>query len=416
MTAHTAGAARAAERLVYLDHAATTAVDARVLAAMLPYFSDVYGNAHSLHAAGRRAVAAVDGARDAVAALLGARPQEIYFTSGGTESDNWALRGAAHANAARGRHVVLSSVEHPAVQEAARILAREGFEISLAPVGADGVLDLAALEGLLREDTVLVAVMAVNNETGAVQPLAEISRLCHARGALFFCDAVQAAGAYVLHVNDPPVDLLSLSAHKFGGPKGVGALYVRAGVRIEPLLAGGHQERGLRGGTTNVPGVVGLARALSLAREELPASRARIGGLCENFVCRVLAIPGARLNGPRPARYGGNGAGASDFSAAPDASAPPAGRLYSLANFSFDGADGARLLALLDRGGIAASGGAACSSGSPDPSPVLTAMGLPAPLAHGVRFSFGKENTEADADAAFACLASAVERLRGGKL
>ena len=385
-------------RRIYLDHAATTPADERVAAAMLPYLTDNFGNAHSLHAFGRRAAATVDEARDKVASLLGAKPREIYFTSGGTEADNWALRGAARAGAAKGRHVVLSAVEHPAVRAASRRLAEEGFEVSAAPVGADGVLDLPAFASLLREDTVLAAVMAVNNETGAVQPLAEVSRLCRARGVLLFCDAVQAAGAYPLDVNAPPVDLLSISAHKFYGPKGVGALYVREGVRIAPLVTGGEQERGLRGGTTNVAGAVGMAEALSLARAELSAAQLRAGGACEAFVRLVLAeAEGARLNGPRQACL----------------SLASGGRLYSLANFSFADVDGPALLALLDRLGVAASGGSACSSGSPEPSPVLAAMGLPASLARsGVRFSFGKENTEADAAEAFSRLRQALARLR----
>ena len=385
-------------RRIYLDHAATTPADERVAAAMLPCLTDNFGNAHSLHAFGRRAAAAVDEARDRVASLLGAKPREIYFTSGGTEADNWALRGAARAGAAKGRHVVLSAVEHPAVRAAARRLAEDGFEVSAAPVGADGVLDLPAFASLLREDTVLAAVMAVNNETGAVQPLAEVSRLCRARGVLLFCDAVQAAGAYPLDVNAPPVDLLSISAHKFYGPKGVGALYVREGVRIAPLVAGGEQERGLRGGTTNVAGAVGMAEALSLARAELSAAQLRAGGACEAFVRLVLAeAEGARLNGPRQACL----------------SLASGGRLYSLANFSFADVDGPALLALLDRLGVAASGGSACSSGSLEPSPVLAAMGLPASLARsGVRFSFGRENTEADAAEAFSRLRQALARLR----
>ena len=385
-------------RRIYLDHAATTPADERVAAAMLPCLTDNFGNAHSLHAFGRRAAAAVDEARDKVASLLGAKPREIYFTSGGTEADNWALRGAARAGAGKGRHVVLSAVEHPAVRAAARRLAEDGFEVSAAPVGADGVLDLPVFASLLREDTVLAAVMAVNNETGAVQPLAEVSRLCRARGVLLFCDAVQAAGAYPLDVNAPPVDLLSISAHKFYGPKGVGALYVREGVRIAPLVAGGEQERGLRGGTTNVAGAVGMAEALSLARAELSAAQLRAGGACEAFVRLVLAeAEGARLNGPRPA--------CRSFASG--------GRLYSLANFSFADVDGPALLALLDRLGVAASGGSACSSGSLEPSPVLAAMGLPASLARsGVRFSFGRENTEADAAEAFSRLRQALARLR----
>ena len=375
---------------IYLDHAATTPVDARVLQKMLPCFTDHFGNAHSLHAFGRRAVAAVDAARDAVASLLGAKPQEIYFTSGGTEADNWALRGAVHANAGRGRHVIISAVEHPAVRAAARLLAQEGFAVSAAPVGADGVLDLAAFAGLLRGDTVLAAVMAVNNETGAVQPLAEISRLCRERGVLLFCDAVQAAGAYVLDVNAPPVDLLSISSHKFYGPKGVGALYVREGVRIAPLVAGGEQERGLRGGTSNVAGAVGFAAALELAQKERAQFVQHTDSVRTLFEQKIFDALGGevRADGER--------------------------RCPNISHLTFEHG-GTAFTDILDLAGVACSRGAACSSHSAKPSHVLMAMGRSAEESlRGVRFSFGMQTSEKDAADAAQIVIESYRRFKGG--
>ena len=376
---------------VYFDHAATTPLDARVLEKMAPYFCDTFGNPNSQHWFGRQAVTAVDEARDAVAVLLGAKPNEIYFTSGGTESDNWALRGAAHAYAHKGRHVVVSAVEHPAVLSAAKELEKEGFAVSLAPVDEYGRVDPQRLAELLRPDTTVVAVMAANNEVGTLQPLAEISALCRARGVLFFTDAVQAAGVLRLNVNDPPVDMLSLSGHKFYGPKGVGVLYVRSGRRVGRLVAGGHQERGMRGGTTNVPGVVGLAEALRLSSSSLEEDAAHLRALRDRFIARVQReIPFVKLNGHPQQRLPGN------------------------ANFSFRYIEGESLLFSLDLAGIAVSSGSACSSGSLEPSHVLLAMGLPEGLAHGsVRFSFGKHNTAEQVDYAVDRLKEIVVRLRG---
>lgn len=375
---------------MYLDHAATTPVRGEVLQAMLPYFSEIYGNANSLHWFGRRAACATDDARDGVAACIGAMPSEVYFTSGGTEADNWALCGAARANAAKGRHIVVSAIEHAAVLAAAKQMEAEGFEVAYAPVDADGRADLSRLEALLRPDTTLVAVMAANNEVGTLQPVSEISALVRPRGILLFCDAVQAAGVLPLDVNAPAVDLLSLSAHKFGGPKGVGALYVRSGVKMGKLVAGGHQERGMRGGTTNVPAVVGLCAALRLVREEQAQTAAHLAALRDAFVGRVLrGAEGAALSG----------AGAA--------------RLPGIAHLTFAGLDGEAILYSLDLAGVAASAGAACSSGSLEPSHVLRAMGMPDALARsGVRFSFGKENTEREAERAADILIEVVARLR----
>ena len=375
---------------IYFDHAATTPVDARVLQKMLPYFTDNFGNPNSQHWFGRRSVTAVDEARDTVASLIGAKPSEIYFTSGGTESDNWAIRGAAHARAEKGRHLIISAVEHPAMITTAKELEKEEFEISLAPVDEYGAVDVEKLKSLLRPDTIFVGIMTANNEVGTIQPLAEISGLCRERGILFFTDAVQAAGALKIDVNDPAVDLLSFSGHKFYGPKGVGVLYIRSGLKLGKIITGGHQERTMRGGTTNVPAIVGLAEALRLAQEEREKNAAYVSSLRDRFISRVLhEIPYVKLNGH------------------------PQNRLPANANFSFRYIEGESLLFSLDLAGIAVSSGSACSSGSLEPSHVLLAMGLPEGLAHGsIRFSFGKDNTPAQIDYAVDKLKEIVVKLR----
>lgn len=375
---------------IYFDHAATTPVDERVLQKMLPYFTDNFGNPNSQHWFGRRSVTAVDEARDTVASLIGAKPSEIYFTSGGTESDNWAIRGAAHARAEKGKHLIISAVEHPAMITTAKELEKEGFEISLAPVDEYGAVDVEKLKSLLRPDTIFVGIMTANNEVGTIQPLAEISGLCRERGILFFTDAVQAAGALKIDVNDPAVDLLSFSGHKFYGPKGVGVLYIRSGLKLGKIITGGHQERTMRGGTTNVPAIVGLAEALRLAQEEREKNAAYVSSLRDRFISRVLhEIPYVKLNGH------------------------PQNRLPANANFSFRYIEGESLLFSLDLAGIAVSSGSACSSGSLEPSHVLLAMGLPEGLAHGsIRFSFGKDNTPAQIDYAVDKLKEIVVKLR----
>ena len=376
--------------MFYFDHAATTPVDPRVLQKMLPYFTENFGNPNSQHACGRRAAAAVDEARDTVASLIGAKPSEIYFTSGGTESDNWALRGAAHANAERGKHLIVSAVEHPAMISTARELQKEGFEVTFAAVDEFGKVDLQKLKDSIRPDTTFIGVMTANNEIGTLQPIAEISALARERGILFFTDAVQAAGALKLNVKEPAVDMLSFSGHKFYGPKGVGVLYVRSGVRVGKIITGGHQERSMRGGTTNVPGIVGLAEAFRLANEEMAQNNAHVSAIRDRFIARVLReIPYVKLNGH------------------------PKDRLPNNANFSFRYIEGESLLFSLDLAGIAVSSGSACSSGSLEPSHVLLATGLPEGLAHGsIRFSFGKENTAEQIDIAVEQLKEIVVRLR----
>ena len=376
--------------MIYFDHAATTPVDPRVLEKMLPYFSENFGNPNSQHAYGRRAAAAVDEARDTIASVLGAKPSEIYFTSGGTESDNWAIRGAAHACASRGRHLIVSAVEHPAMISTAKELQKEGFEVTFVPVDEFGRVDMDKLGAAIRPDTTFIGVMTANNEIGTIQPIGEISALARERGILFFTDAVQAAGALPLNVNSPAVDMLSFSGHKFYGPKGVGVLYIRSGVRVGKIITGGHQERTMRGGTTNVPAIVGLAEAFRLANEELERNNAHISALRDRFIGRVLReIPYVKLNGH------------------------PRDRLPNNANFSFRYIEGESLLFSLDLAGIAVSSGSACSSGSLEPSHVLLATGLPEGLAHGsIRFSFGKENTAEEIDYAVDKLKEIVLRLR----
>lgn len=375
---------------IYFDHAATTPVDPRVLEKMMPYFTEKFGNPNSQHFFGRETVSAVDDARDAIAACIGAKPSEIYFTSGGTEADNWALRGAAHAFAARGRHLIVSAVEHPAMISAAKELVKEGFDVTFAEVDEYGLVDLEKLERAIRPDTIFVGVMTANNEVGTIQPVKEIAALCKARGIVFFTDAVQAAGAIPLDVKVLGADMLSFSAHKFYGPKGVGALYVRSGLRIGKLIAGGHQERSMRGGTTNVPAVVGMAQALRIACAELEKNAAYVTSLRDRFIKRVLAeIPYVKLNGH------------------------PEKRLPANANFSFRYIEGESLLFSLDLKNIAVSSGSACSSGSLEPSHVLLAMGLPEGLAHGsIRFSFGKDNTVEQVDYAVDALKEITVKLR----
>lgn len=376
--------------MFYFDHAATTPVDPRVLQKMLPYFTENFGNPNSQHACGRRAAAAVDEARDTVAALIGAKPSEIYFTSGGTESDNWALRGAAHANAERGKHLIVSAVEHPAMISTAKELQKKGFEVTFAAVDEFGKVDLQKLKDSIRPDTTFIGVMTANNEIGTIQPIAEISALARERGITFFTDAVQAAGALKLNVKEPAVDMLSFSGHKFYGPKGVGVLYIHSGVRVGKIITGGHQERSMRGGTTNVPGIVGLAEAFRLANEEMAQNNAHVSAIRDRFIARVLReIPYVKLNGH------------------------PKDRLPNNANFSFRYIEGESLLFSLDLAGIAVSSGSACSSGSLEPSHVLLATGLPEGLAHGsIRFSFGKENTAEQIDIAVEQLKEIVVRLR----
>lgn len=367
----------------YFDHAATTPLAEEVLAAMLPFFCEKYANPSSSHALGRNVVASVDEARDALAALFGRKAKELYFTSGGTESDNWAIKGVMHANRDKGRHLLVSAFEHPAVLETAAFLSREGYEVEYIPATPQGFVDLDALASMVRDDTVLVCVMAANNEVGTLQPLREAAEIAHKKGALFFTDAVQAVGSVAI---PKEADLFSCSAHKFYGPKGIGLLCVREGVRIERLLHGGHQERSMRGGTTPSPLVIGLWKAASLAIDGAEEETSRVRTLRDRFLRGVLSLPNTALNGDSERRLASN------------------------ANVCFYGRRGEILLDNLDMRGICASTGSACTSGAVHPSHVLLAMGKKEEAESSIRFSFGRDNTEKEIDEALEIIASVVKK------
>lgn len=375
---------------VYLDNSATTSMDKRVLESMLPYMCDVYGNASSLHFFGREAASAVDEARATLANLIGAKASEIYVTSGGTESDNWALRGVMEANKKNGKHLITTVIEHPAMIQTCKQLEREGYEVTYVGVDSDGRVSLDDIENAVRDDTVMISVMFANNEMGAIQPIKEIGAFCKENGIIFHTDAVQAMGSIKIDVNEYNIDLLSLSAHKFHGPKGIGLLYVRSGVRINKLIYGGHQERSYRPGTTNTAGIVGMAKALSIAVEEMEENNKKVKFLRDRFIDGVLArISDCKLNGGREHR------------------------LVSNANFSFAYIEGESILMTLDLNGIAVSSGSACSSGSLEPSYVILATGAEIEEAHSsIRFSFGKDNTVEEVDYVLDTLVQTIEKLR----
>ncbi len=379
---------------IYLDHAATTPVDPAVVAAMLPYWTTVWGNPSSLYGAGREARAALDEARASVARSLGCAPNEIIFTSGGTEGDNLALKGVIeHARlAGRPTHLITTAIEHHAVLHAADALARFGTAITVLPVDGEGFVDPAAVEAAIRPETVLISVMYANNEIGTIQPLAEIAEIARRHGVLFHTDAVQAAGSLSLDVRALGVDLLTLAAHKFYGPKGVGALYVRAGTPLLYQQQGGPQEGDRRGGTENVAGVVGLATALRLAEADRAAYVAHCRALRDHLTDAILAtIPGARLNGPR----------GDD-------------RLPNNVNVVFPGVEGEDLIIALDLAGIAASSGSACTTGATEPSHVLRAIGVPDDAIGGsLRLTLGRDNTPDEIATVLELLPEIVERLRG---
>ena len=377
---------------IYFDHAATTPLDKKVLEKMLPYFTENFGNANSQHVFGRNAVKGVDEARDSIAKMIGAKPGEIYFTSGGTEADNWALRGVAHAFKDKGRKIIISPIEHAAMISTAKALEKEGFIIEYMKVDGEGFVDLDHLKSIVDDETILVACMMANNEVGTIEPIKEIAKIAHEKGALAFSDAVQAAGVLKIDVKDLGVDLMSMSSHKIYGPKGVGLLYIKTGVRIESIITGGHQERTKRGGTTNVPGVIGFAEAFRIADENLEENAKYVSSLRDRFIKRVLAeVPFVKLNGPVDGSK----------------------RLPANADFSFKYIEGESILFSLDLAGIAVSSGSACSSGSLEPSHVLLALGLPDELAHGsIRFSFGKHNTVEEVDYCVEEIKTAVDRLR----
>lgn len=379
---------------VYLDYNATTPVDPAVLEAMLPFLRENFANAGSVHTPGQRARAAVDAARDSVAALIGANASEIVFTSGGTEADNLAIYGAVAASANSRKHVIVSSIDHHAVLHTCEDLQQQGIDVTFVPVGRtpdeQGIVDPDDIRRAIRTDTVLITVMHANNELGTIQPIENISRVAHEAGVCFHCDAVQSAGKIPVDVNQMGVDLLSISAHKFCGPKGVGALYVRTGTSIVPRFRGGHAERDRRPGTENVPGIVGLGKAAELARVKLPEDSERICALRDWLESALLdQISDAFVNGDR------------------------AHRVPNTSNITFRGAGGEALLIALDLQGVACSTGAACSSGSTEPSHVLLAAGLSHDDARSsLRFSLGRASTAEEIEYAIATVPTVVERIR----
>lgn len=379
------------KKTIYLDNAATTQVDSQVLDAMLPYFTEFYGNPSSIYMFAEEGRKAVEEARGNVAELIGAKPEEIYFTGGGSEADNWALKAAAEAYREKGRHIITSTIEHHAVLHTCAWLERQGFEVTYVNVDENGRLKLDELKAAIRPDTILISVMAANNEIGTVQPLREIGAIAHENGILFHTDAVQAFGHIPLDVDELQIDMLSASGHKLYGPKGVGALYIRKGVRIRSLIHGGAQERKRRAGTLNVPGIVGMGKAAELAGKNMADRIRREEFLRDHLMERILEeIPYAKLNGDRR------------------------GRLPNNVNISFRFIEGEGMLILLDQAGICASSGSACTSGSLDPSHVLLAIGLPHETAHGsLRMTLSDKNTMEEIDYTVDELKKIIERLRG---
>jgi len=377
-------------RKVYLDHAATTPVRSEVAEMVSRFMLEEFGNASSVHNWGRRAREAVERARGQVASLIGARSEEIVFTSGGTESDNLAIKGVALANRERGRHIITSRIEHHAVLHACEFLEEEGWKVTYLPVDGDGLVDPDDVRRAITPETVLVTIMMANNEVGTIEPVAEIGRICAEHDVYFHTDAVQVVGNLPVDVEEIRVDLMTISGHKMYAPKGVGALYIRKGTRIASVLHGGAHERGLRAGTENVPGIVGMGLACELAQRELPERVPRLRSLRDRLIDGILAtIPDVRLNGHRERRLPNN------------------------VNVSFRHIEGEALLLDLDLEGIGASSGSACTSGSLDPSHVLLAMGLPYEWAHGsVRMTLGKDTTDEDIDYVLEVLPRVVRRLR----
>jgi len=379
-----------AAEIIYLDHAATTPVRPEVLETMLPFFAEQFGNPSTVYSLGSAAKEAMENARAQVATLIGASPDEVYFTSGGTEADNWAVRGAVYALKKKGRHVVTSKIEHHAVLESCRALEAEGFEVTWLDVDHDGLVSPDDVAAAIRDDTVLITIMHANNEVGVVEPIEEIGRIAHERGVPFHTDAVQTAGKIAVDVNRLGCDLLPLSAHKIYGPKGVGALYIRKGTRISKLLHGGQQERRRRSGTSNVAGIVGLGKTTDLARRELDTEAPRLRDLRDRLIEGIEAsIPDAELSGPRDRRLPNN------------------------VHFCFKGIEGEGILLRLDHRGICAATGSACTSETLDPSHVLLAMDRPHDVAHGsLRLTLGRGNTDAHVDRVLDVLPRVIEQLR----
>lgn len=377
-------------RLVYADHAATTALSDTALNAMLPYFQKQYGNPSSLYSFAQSAKADLEQARADIAACIGAKPEEIYFTSGGTEADNWALKGVAELRGNKGKHIITTAIEHHAILHTAEYLEKAGFEVTYLPVDSEGFVKPEDVKAAIRPDTILISIMAANNEIGTVEPIAEIGKIAKEAKVLFHTDAVQAVGHIPVNVDEWNVDLLSLSAHKIHGPRGMGVLYARKGLRLPPLIHGGGQEKGRRSGTENVAGAIGLAAALKEAIAILNEEGARLSAMRDRLMDGLVAsVPRCNITGPRE------------------------NRLPGTASLVFECVEGESILLLLDGKGISSSSGSACSSASLDPSHVLLAIGLPHEIAHGsVRLSLGRENTDADVDYMLEVIPQVIERLR----
>ena len=375
---------------IYLDHAATTPVSTQVLEAMMPFFAECAGNASAVYATGRESRKAIEDARKITASVLGAEPREILFTSGGSESDNLAVKGTAFALKDKGSHIITTAIEHPAVLNTCRWLEKQGFDVTYVMPDREGLIGPDAVRKAIRNDTILISVMSANNEIGTIEPVAEIGKIAKENGIVFHTDAVQAIGAFPVNVNVFNADLLSLSAHKFNGPKGIGALYVRKGTRIDPLISGGEQERGLRAGTENVPGIVGLGKAISDAVSNMRHNAERTAFLRDRLTEGILScVPDTQLNGTKE------------------------GRLPNNCSIRFGRIDGEALLLRLDLAGIAASGGSACTAGSQETSHVLKAIGLTEEQAKGsLRFTVGTDNTEAEIDEAVRIIREITEDLR----
>lgn len=377
---------------VYLDNNATTSLKKEVLEAMLPYYTEIYGNASSkFYEVGRKAENAVYEIRERVAKQLGAKTNEIYFTASGCEADNWAIKGVAFANKDKGNHIITSKIEHHAILSTCEYLEKHGFTVTYLPVNEDGRVNPEDVEAAITDKTILVSIMTANNEIGTIEPISEIAKICREHKVIFHTDSVQAVGHMKLDVNELGVDMLSISAHKFHGPKGVGALYIRNGVKIDNLIHGGGQERGKRAATENVAGMAGLAKALELANTDLDEKIAKMKRLRDKLISGIQEkVPYCRLNGPKDDT-----------------------RLCNNVNFSFKYIEGESILMLLDMKGIAASSGSACASGSLDPSHVLLAIGLPHEIAHGsLRLSVGEDTTDEEIDYVLEVIPPVIERLR----
>ncbi|SHH39956.1 cysteine desulfurase [Clostridium collagenovorans DSM 3089] len=374
---------------VYMDHAATTYTKPEVLEEMLPYFTTYYGNPSSIYSLSRETKKALDKSRDRVAKAINAESNEIYFTGGGSEADNWAIKGIANAYRDKGNHIITTNIEHHAVLHACEYLEKHGFEVTYLPVDKEGFVSVEDFKNAIKENTILATIMFANNEIGTIEPIKEIGAICKEKKIIFHTDAVQAVGHIPVDVKEMNIDALSMAAHKFYGPKGVGALYLRKGIKIHNLVHGGGQERARRAGTENVAGIVGLGKALELATEHMEEHNAKMTKLRDKLINELLKVPYTRLNGPRENRLPGN------------------------ANICFEFIEGESILLLLDANGIAASSGSACTSGSLDPSHVLLALGLPHEIAHGsLRLSIGDETTEEEVNHVLEVVPQIITRLR----